>query len=53
MEISDINKKHLQTGKLTSKLNSKPNKHTKSSKNSTVPAVESVRKVRTKSRCYT
>lgn len=53
MEKRDINKKQLQTGKLTSKSNPKTNKQIKSSKNSIVPAVESDWKVRTKLRCYT
>lgn len=41
MEKRNINKKRLQTGKLTSKPNPKTNKQTKSSKNAIVPAVES------------
>lgn len=51
MEKRDINKKQLQTGKLTSKPNPKPTKK-KSSKNSIIPPVDPDWKVRTKLRCY-
>lgn len=54
MEKRDINKKQLQTGKLTSKPNLKKQTNKKrSSKNSIVPADESDWKVRIKLRCYT